>query len=63
MTAFIKKCHKRTSHALFLPFWKRLLQSVTNRERFTNTKIIITKCPKNLLQSVIGGYYKVWQVL
>ena len=36
-----------TSHTLFGPFRKKLLQSVTNRERFGNFKIIITKMTEN----------------
>ena len=39
---------------LFGSFWKKILQNVTNRESFTNFKTIITKCDKNLLQSVTG---------
>ena len=30
-TRFYYKCGKTTWHALFRPFWKKLLQSVTNR--------------------------------
>ena len=63
------KCDKKTSHTLFGPFSKTLLQIVANRESFTNFKLIITKCDKALLQSVTGItkwdriYYKVWEVL
>ena len=68
ITVFITKSDK-TSHAVFAPFWKYLLQSVTERERFANFKMIITKCDKKLLQSVTGITkwnkidYKVWQVI
>ena len=31
-SVFITKCGKKTSHTLFWPFWKRLLQSVTSRK-------------------------------
>ena len=42
---------------------------MTNRERFTNFKIIVTKWAKKLLQSATGItnqgkiYLKLWQVL
>ena len=52
--AFIRKCDKKTSHALFGHFWKTLLQSVANRENFTNFKILIIKCDKKLLRIVAG---------
>ena len=35
-------------------FEKNLLQSVANKENFTNFKAVITKCDKRLLQSVAG---------
>ena len=54
ITVFIGKCDKKTSHRLSCTFWKKLWQNVTNRERFTNFKIIITKCHKRLLQTVTG---------
>ena len=68
VTAFIAKIVKITWLSFFGYFWKNLLQIVTNREILTNFKIIITKCDKNLLQSVTGitrwdrVYYEVWQV-
>ena len=45
---FITKCNKKFSPDLFGP------KHVINRESFTNFKIIISKCDKNLLQSWAG---------
>ena len=50
LTTSITKGHKTTYS--FWVFLKNLLQSVTNRESFTNFKTVITKCEKRLLQSV-----------
>ena len=52
---FFTKSDKMTLiTTLFGSFWKKILQSVINKESFTNFKTIITKCDKNLLQSVTG---------
>ena len=54
MTEFAQSLTKRL-HLLFLGiFEKKILQSVTNEECFTNFKIIIAKYDKKLLQSVTG---------
>ena len=50
ITAFITKRDLKSSRSLFGPFWKDLLQIVTNRECLTNFKRVITKCDKELLQ-------------
>ena len=50
MLVFVAVCGKKNSNALFGSFWKKILQSVTNKESFTNFKIIVTKCDKKLLQ-------------
>ena len=66
---FITKYDKITPFAPFGSFWTKLVQSVTNRERFTNFKTIVTNPHKiyyvgrQTLQSVTGGYYVMWQVL
>ena len=54
ITAFITKRDLKSSHSLFGPFWKDLLQIVTNRESLTNFKRVITKCDKELLQNGTG---------
>ena len=46
----IRKSDRKTSHTLFQLFWKKLLQSATNREGCMNFKLIIKKCDKNLFQ-------------
>ena len=77
VTFFITKCYKRSLHTLSWFFWKKLLQSVTNKERFTKIQVsqvlkseteFITKCNRyhKLWQEVIGKYdryYEVWQLL
>ena len=54
ITAFITKPDLKSSRSLFGPFWKDLLQIVTNRESLTNFKRVITKCDKELLQNMTG---------
>ena len=55
----IRKSDRKTSHTFFQLFWKKLLQSATNREGCMNFKLIIKKCDKNLFQCY--RFYKVWQ--
>ena len=63
------KCEKKSKNTLFWSFWKKLLQSVTNRERFTNLKTFITKCGKKIIRKCDKctkwerTYSKVLQVL
>ena len=52
VTVFTTKFDSETSHIIFSVFWNFFLQSVTNRERLTYFKMIITKCDKRIVQSV-----------
>ena len=54
LTAFTTKYDTITLLTLSGSFLKILLQSVTNRESFTNFQTVITKCDKKLLQSGTG---------
>ena len=54
ITVLITESDKTTSLTLSGFFRKSLLQCLTNRESFTNSKTIITKCDKKLSQSVTG---------
>ena len=52
IAVFNTKYNKKGPQALFGPFWKNLLQGVTNRESFKNFKIIIRTCYRRILQSM-----------
>ena len=49
IAVFTTKCVKKSVHALFVPFWKKIQKSPTKREVLMNFKINITFCDKNLL--------------